>query len=226
MSNQSNPSAPWKPTGIAKPGGSSSWGGTSLTTRPIHLQRMAEVVTTWATIEHHLTEMFAYVINAEAWVAAEIFEQVHSSRAKIGILRKYLVEKLGLLGMANTKETLDPLKDLLDERNLIAHGCFITSDSHPNGIIRVKGWGNRQFYFLYDLSTLDALVARFYECERAVSQLLFSVIAQTPARYEPGRWVFAQPTNFRAVGPEGNETIESQQPDGTWLRPDGSVSDE
>ncbi len=224
MNTKGNPPKPWDAIEVSPKGGNSSKGGTSLTFRPHHLAKIGEIITCWSNIDHYLTETFAYLIEAEGWTAAELFENVRQFQSKGKIIRTYMNQKLGSPGRALADQATAPLELLNRARNDIAHGFFIVRSDYPDGVIRVVGWGKSEQHYLYRQSTIDALAEQFYACETGVRNMWLTVISSVPPRNETGRLIAANPNRFRAIGPEGNETLEFLQDDGTWLRPGGTTA--
>lgn len=165
--------------------------------RPVVATSMARIITTWSEIDRLLTEAFAYLVNAEKWIAAETFEKIGKTNSRVRLMLPIIQEKFGVQAKERAEAVLYPAVDLQGYRDDIAHGTFAYPDEDVDTAIRIIGWGARESWFLYDRRVWEGMTKEFYERGQAVSGFATSIIVSTPPRYEKGRKIFAGPHSFR-----------------------------
>jgi len=182
---------PWKAKAVSNkhsPGTLISRGPEGVCSHDSIAQRFGKIISVWANTERYLVEIFSYLIEMEEWIAADMFEQVRGPKARFHILKSSLAKKFGKdVADQLWVDILEPIWEMAADRDLIAHGGFITCSAYPDAVIRVEGWGKQEAWYLYDISMLDALLAEMRARAGKIMILYFQVIRSTPIRYETGR---------------------------------------
>jgi hypothetical protein len=179
---------PWLPQEIRDSDFSGSCRGPEvMKQRPLAAQSIGFVMTAWSSVEHHLCEMLAYLIDAEEWTAAEMYQEIWKIRVRVRLLIEFIRRKHGQVAAADARAVLHPLLEMSDQRDRLAHGYFIVPNT-DDGIILVEGWGTRRKYLFYSQTTLDALVTEIHRRAGLVMRLGWMVSDLSPPRYEAGRW--------------------------------------
>jgi hypothetical protein len=210
----------WKPRQVPRPtSGYKQIGPEVLRNVPEVTQRMGQIITCWGQLEWEMTNAFSYLIEAEGWVAAEMFQDIRKLRARIAIFLKHMRLKMDDVAASDAKKIINHLNDLQTERDKIAHGSFILSSPYPNAAIRVEGWGKEVSWYLYDIPTLDRMIKEFYQRGGEASSLFYNVMACSPPRYAPGRWIFPTPAALSAELLQGVAAPQRNQPNDAFPPP-------
>lgn len=186
---------PWKPIQISRdpPDGSSLTKGCQILRDPAQdaiAQRIGRVVSCWANAEWCLVEMYSYLMNLEEWAAADYFEEIRTAQSRFSVIYKTLAKKISPeFAKQAWDNVLEPVRDMYEERNTLAHGRLSLSSEYPDGVILSDGWGQIEQRKVYKISTLDALLTEMYDRTQKLEVLFIQITYLTPIRYDKGRLI-------------------------------------
>lgn len=212
--NKSNAPAAWKPTQISKASVRSRYSyGQAMERRPAHAQLIGLIVSSWASTEWRLAEIYAYIGNKATWRAAYEIQEHRNLQPKIALILQALKQHLGEPMELAARPLLRAASSFKKARDALAHGAFIVSDEYPDGIIRLSAWGADEKLFLYTTATLEALLGEFYQLDADMGAFWFDVnVRYRPEEYESGRWITPQPLSLEDLERLFPKGIQDNQP--------------
>lgn len=180
---------PWKAKKIDCVSRSIHSGPDTLGSCPEVSRRIGHIITLWSGIERLMVDIYAYVVDAEEWLAAELLQEVRKLEPRRALFLQAFRAKFGQQSAESIRVMMKDFKELQSERDDLAHGVFQVINEDFTSVVRVEGWGDKQEWYLYDLPTLDALVARFQAAANNMMLLRANVTLAVPPRYEAGRLI-------------------------------------